>query len=115
MPPGHCPTIHAQWREIAKNKSLSALKINVSGDVAHTGGQTPREQAPTHHASIAVHGATLHYVVAGQGPRVMLPPGSPESWYAWGHGVLPVVNAGSESDTRMVRESEQAHQFPAIE
>jgi hypothetical protein len=85
---------------------LSALKINVFGDAAHAGAQALREQAPTHHASTAVHGATLYYVFAGQDLRVMLLPEWAENWYAWGDGVLPVVNASSESDTEMVRESE---------
>jgi pimeloyl-ACP methyl ester carboxylesterase len=42
----------------------------------------------------AVNGLSLHCVMAGQGPLVVLLHGFPEFWYGWRHQIAPLAEAG---------------------
>lgn len=43
---------------------------------------------------IEVNGVRLHYVLAGEGPLVVLLHGFPEFWYSWRHQVAALAEAG---------------------
>jgi pimeloyl-ACP methyl ester carboxylesterase len=43
------------------------------------------------HRRALVNGVDLHYVVAGQGPLVVLLHGFPECWYSWRHQIGPLA------------------------
>lgn len=46
------------------------------------------------HGGARVGATTLHYVAGGEGPPVLLIPGWPQSWYAWRHVMVGLVDAG---------------------
>ena len=46
------------------------------------------------HAYSDVGGVTIHHVICGEGPPVLLIPGWPQTWYVWRHVMRALADAG---------------------
>ena len=67
---------------------------HVATDKGRGAAETSRA-LPRHATADIEPGVSIHYVVAGEGPRTaVLLHGFPQTWRAWRHTISPLVDAG---------------------
>ena len=67
------------------------------------------------HRSVAANGVRIHLVEQGEGPRVLLVHGFPESWYSWRHQLPVLADAGFRAVAIDVRGYGQSSKPTTIE
>lgn len=101
------PRYSLACRALALTSWLAPLIVMANGPALTTG----EAQAELRHATVAVNGIRIHYVVTGVGEPVILVPGWPECWLAWRRVIPEFVRGGRRVyaiDPRGFGESEKS-------